>query len=171
MTDRARSADEDGVEFTHNETGGSSTDDDTDPARDVSDQPEPLADLAATVEGTDDADRSRLSAPDFDDLFDRQDSTEIDGDRLWERLEADDPDAALSPDGPGAASAPDDRETHEIDKRSYCQGCDHFADPPAVACDHEDAEILAVPTMTTFRVADCPFILDESLEGEDDSSH
>ncbi|WP_226479568.1 hypothetical protein [Natrinema amylolyticum] len=167
MTDRPRSTDEDGVGFTHDETGGSPTDGDTDPARDESDRSEPLADLAASIERTDESARSRSSAPDFDDLFDRRESVEIDGDRLWKRLEADGPDAVLSPDGPGATSAPDDREIREIDKRSYCQGCDHFTDPPAVACDHEDAEILAVPTMTTFRVADCPFALADSLEGED----
>ena len=93
--------------------------------------------------------------------FDRRDSGELDGDRLWDRLETDDTDASDSELTPQSA----DREVREVEKRSYCHGCEHFADPPAVACTRDGSDILAVPSMTTFRVVDCPFVLeDEALE-------
>lgn len=151
MTEGSRS-DGDDAEFTHEPvaTGAAS-------GRDATDRTDPLDDLAAAVER--DTDRSQSSAPDFDDLFDRQEAADIDGDRLWSQLEADEP---------TEMPVPTDREIREIDKRSYCQGCEFFAEPPDVACTHEDAEILTVPTTETFRVADCPFVReDEALEGSD----
>jgi len=102
--------------------------------------------------------------PTHDDSFDQHDSDELDGDRLWAQLETDDSDAPETeiPDRSG------DREIREVEKGSYCHGCEHFADPPALACTRDGSEILAVPSMTTFRVADCPFVLeDEALERPD----
>ncbi|QLG48310.1 hypothetical protein [Natrinema halophilum] len=122
-------------------------------------QPKPLGDLAATVSERSDTDRSKSGSPDFDDLFDSQDVADIDGDRLWEQLEADE--SVASNDD----LTPTKRTVHEIEKRSYCQDCEYFADPPDVACSRKGTEILAVPTMTTVRVADCPFVReDEMLE-------
>ena len=155
MTDRSR-PDDDVTEFTYEEDRDSTVDSSTHPDPDADDRPDPLGELAATVEKSD---RSRSSTPDFDELFDRQETTAIDSDRLWARLEA---------DGSTDVPLPADRETREVEKRSYCQGCDHFADPPDVACTREGTEIHTVPTMTTFRVVDCPFVLeDEALEGDD----
>ncbi|PCR89257.1 hypothetical protein [Natrinema ejinorense] len=137
--------------------GASSGDTDADGSR----RSAPLGDLAASAEGAadgTDSDRSPSSAPDFDELFDRQETGETDSDRLWARLEAADAD--------GPSGGPDGRVIREVEKRSYCQGCDYFSEPPDVACAHEDAEILTVPSVSTFRVADCPFVLeDEALEG------
>ncbi|SEP89322.1 hypothetical protein [Natrinema salaciae] len=158
MTDGAPADDRDGTEFTHDEGPDSGTDAGTETDREASDRTDPLADLAASVEGAAD-DRSRSSEPDFDDLFDRRDTAEIDGERLWAQLEGDD--HAEMP-------VPVDREIREVEKRAYCQRCDYFTAPPEVACTHEDAEILTVPTTETFRVADCPFVLeDEALENGD----
>ncbi|GAB3665861.1 hypothetical protein [Halopiger thermotolerans] len=122
----------------------------------TADRAGPLGDLAAAVDdrstetdrdGTDDA---------FDDLFEREDVTELDPDRLWERLEEDDP---------LADQYADDREIREIDKHEYCHRCEHFADPPAVGCTREGTDILELTTLDTFRVADCPVVLeDEDLE-------
>jgi hypothetical protein len=101
------------------------------------------------------ADGSDSDAPAFDEAFDRQEPAEIDGERLRSRLEGDDPETVPA----------DDRAVREIEKRSYCQGCEYFSEPPAVACTREGTEIVAVPTVDTFRVADCPFVLeDEALE-------
>lgn len=130
-------ADVDGTELTHDETEALLDETETDP----SDRPAPR-----------------------DELFDRHDGDEFDGDRLWEHLEADDHDA----NDPDVDLQPVDREICEVEKRSYCHGCEHFADPPALACTRDGSEILAVSSMTTFRVADCPFVLeDETLERSD----
>ncbi|QLK26458.1 hypothetical protein HYG81_02235 [Natrinema zhouii] len=194
MTDEAsrNEADDDanGTEFIHDEDDDPvvDTDENSNPAADpdenASDRSDPLDDLAETVaNGTD---RSRSSTSDFDELFDRHDAADIDGDRLWKRLEADRTDESESVDRsldaaessetngpsdspesaePGSEFRPVNREIREVEKRSYCQGCEHFADPPAVACTRDGTEILAVTSTETFRVADCPFVLeDEALE-------
>ncbi len=142
---------DDGIEVTHDADPAAESDD---PGPD--DRADPLGDLASTVgESGDDSDSE---TPAFDELFDRQDTAEIDADRLWERLEGD--------DLPASTDAADG-EVREVDKRAYCQGCEYLAEPPDVACTHEDAEILAVPTIETVRVADCPFVLaDEAGDRE-----
>ncbi|WP_254764317.1 hypothetical protein [Natrinema marinum] len=123
------------------------------------DDAEPLGDLAATVAERSDADRADADEPGFDDLFDRQDAADIDTDRLWERLEGDDANDS------DAVIRPAERTVREVEKRAYCQDCDHFAGPPETACTREGTDILSVPTVATFRVADCPVVReDESLE-------
>lgn len=116
----------------------------------------PLGDLAAAVD-------ERSTGPDraesddaFDDLFEREDVTALDPDRLWERLENDEP---------LADRLADDREIREIDKHEYCHQCEHFADPPNVGCTREGTDVLELTSLDTFRVADCPVILEnEELE-------
>lgn len=120
----------------------------------------PLGDLAATVE------RRRAEAADpasgspsdeFDDLFERKDVAELDPDRLWERLEGDDSEPA--------DLFEDEREIRTVDKREYCHQCEHFATPPNVGCTLEGTDILDMPELDRFRVADCPVVLeDEELE-------
>ncbi|QSW99073.1 hypothetical protein [Haloterrigena alkaliphila] len=130
------------------------------PATSAGEQAGPLGDLAASVEErraateADGAERGSDAA--FDDLFDREDVPEIDGERLWERLEADEPDEP---------TPPDDRDVREIEKATYCHQCEHFADPPAVACTREGTDILELTDRDRFRVVDCPVVLeDERLE-------
>lgn len=126
--------DEDGAAFTHDE-GAARTDPDA---------------------GEPTAEESDSDTPAFDDAFDRQEPDEIDGERLRNRLEGDDPE-----------TVPDDgRAVREVEKRSYCQGCEHFSEPPAVACTREGTEIVAVSTVETFRVADCPFVLEDEALAE-----
>jgi len=130
-------ADADGTELTHDETEALIDETEADP----SDRPAPHG-----------------------ESFDRHESDELDGDRLWAQLEDDSPDASE----PEVALQPVDREVREVEKHSYCHGCEHFADPPSLACTRDGSEILAVTSMTTFRVADCPFVLeDEALERPD----
>ena len=144
MTDDDRLEASDGVE-----TG------DGDPDRDGIDRTGPLSDLAATVAdrdgGTDD------SSPGIDELFEREDVTDVDSERLWQRLENDEPVAE-----PARAK---EREVREIEKGGYCHQCEHFAAPPTVACTLEGTDILEVTSFERFRVADCPVVLeDEALE-------
>lgn len=150
-------------------TGSGETDTeipDTGAETDPIDRTGPLSDLATAADERRATDRNRErdgdaasrppSGPDFDELFDREDVTEIDAERLWAALEADD-------------SAPpggfDDRKIREIDGGSYCHQCEHFSEPPVVACTREETDILELPALETFRVADCPVVLeDERLE-------
>ena len=127
-------ADADGTELTHDES-------------------------EALLDGTD-ADTSDRSAS-LDELFDRPEGDDLDGERLWDQLEADSSNASDA----GVTRQSADRELREVEKRSYCHQCEHFAEPPVLACTRDGSEILAVTTMSTFRVADCPFVLeDEALE-------
>lgn len=45
-----------------------------------------------------------------------------------------------------------------VPKRRYCQGCEHFSDPPDVACTHPDGEIVEVVDIARFRVRNCPIV-------------
>ncbi|WP_455449658.1 hypothetical protein [Natrinema thermotolerans] len=146
----SESADGDaGIEITHDAAPLESDDSESD------DHAGPPDGLASAVAETDDSDSETTE---FDDLFDRQDTADIDADRLWEQLEG---------DNLPAPTDADDSEVREVDKRAYCQGCEYLTEPPDVACTHADAEILAVPTIETVRVADCPFVLaDEAGDRE-----
>ena len=132
---------------------------------DALDRTGPLADLAATVTdreagtgpGIDSEAGTDGSSPAVEELFDRESVTDIDSDRLWERLTDDAVDEPVRSD---------EREVREIDKGSYCHQCEHFAAPPTVACTREGTEILELTSVETFRVADCPVVLeDEALGG------
>ena len=41
---------------------------------------------------------------------------------------------------------------------TYCQRCEHFATPPAVACDHPGTALLEVVDVDHFMVRDCPVV-------------
>ncbi|WP_440771320.1 hypothetical protein [Natronorubrum sp. DTA28] len=140
----------------------------TDVESDALERTGPLSDLATAADERRSTARSRerdgdVESPstsdsdsDFDDLFDREDVTGIDADRLWTELESD-------PDGPTTCS--DDREIRDLDSGSYCHQCEHFSAPPAVACTREGTDILEMTAFETFRIADCPVALeDERLE-------
>ncbi|WP_436343945.1 hypothetical protein [Natronorubrum sp. FCH18a] len=101
---------------------------DTGAESDPIDRTGPLSDLATAADERRATDRTRerdgdvasrsASDPEFDELFDREDVTEIDAERLWAALEADD---GAPPGGF------DDREIREIDSGSYCHQCEHFS--------------------------------------------
>lgn len=111
----------------------------------------PLSDL---VDGVG---RRRHETTEFDDLFEREEVGGIDSDALWEQIERDEFDAE------GLA----DREVRDISKRSYCHQCEYFTEPPEMGCTHEGTDILELSSLDTFRVADCPVVLeDEALENE-----
>ncbi|THE65917.1 hypothetical protein D8Y22_05180 [Salinadaptatus halalkaliphilus] len=119
----------------------------------------PLGELAARVDddGATASSSARSTTDDVDELFDQEPVTEIDSDRLWERLE----------DGTSVPIGETDREIREIDAQNYCHQCEHFAKPPTVACTREDTDIIELAALGTFRVADCPIVLeDEALEDD-----
>lgn len=123
--------------------------------RDADDRDErrpPLRDLAERAHGGDSP-----NDPAVEDLFERESVDGIDADALWEQVRGDDP--------PGVA--PEDREIREISTAAFCHRCPHFSKPPAVRCGHDGTEILEVTSRETFRVADCPRVLEaEALDGD-----
>jgi len=64
-------------------------------------------------------------------------------------------DAATRSGGPGPRGAATGDE-RVIDKRSYCQQCPHFSEPPETACTHEGTEIVESVDFSRFRVRNCP---------------
>ena len=87
-----------------------------------------------------------------DELFDREDVTHIDSDRLWQRLEHEE-----LPDPAPETS----QNRREVSKQSYCHQCEHFSEPPVVGCENEGTTIVELASMETFVVADCPVVLEE----------
>lgn len=135
----------------------------------------PMGDLAAEI------DRRREEEgddADLGDLFEESDVEAVDREALWrqvageEAAELVDSDVDGSDDGPTVQSPtpeatedPGDRAERVVEKRSYCQGCEHFSAPPEVHCSHEGTEILEAVDMEHFRVVDCPVVAeDEELE-------
>lgn len=122
----------------------------------------PLADLAASIgerETASSTDADTGSETEADRLFDQHSVSELDSDRLWDRLEE-----GTSTETP---LLEDDRDEREIDAHRYCKQCEHFSAPPDVGCGLEGTEILELTKLGTFRVVDCPVVLeDEALERE-----
>lgn len=117
------------------------------------DRSEPLSELAER------AGRDRPTDDDLTDLFERETAVEVDAEALWAQLERDELPTL-------DALAPESQEVREIDKHRYCHRCPHFSRPPAVECEHEGTTILELADAETFRVADCPVVLEEeALEG------
>jgi hypothetical protein len=123
--------------------------DDADPF-DEGDDADPFAELETDT------------ASDVDDAFERMEVDEIDVDEVWDALDADLD--AEPPPGPtiGAAAAVGETATdHVVDKRTYCQRCPYFSDPPETACTHDGTAIVETIGFDEFRVRDCPMVTDD----------
>ena len=112
----------------------------------------PLDDIAESVRSRRDADDAEPEG-----LFEPEDVPEIDPELVWEELETGE---SAAPDG-----EPAERAERLIDKSSYCERCEFFAEPPEMRCTHEGTEIVELVEMDRVRVLDCPKIAeDERLE-------
>lgn len=92
----------------------------------------------------------------FADAFEEVEMDEVDSDALWADLQRDDFSETVED-----AQTHAERDVRVIEKRSYCQRCQYFADPPDTACTHEGTDILEVVDTEQFRVADCPIVRGE----------
>lgn len=45
-----------------------------------------------------------------------------------------------------------------VPKRSYCERCQYFSDPPNVACEHPGTTIHELTDVDHFRVSECPVV-------------
>ena len=118
----------------------------------------PLSDLR------EDVDERRERDDDFEELFDEVSVGDVDEESVWEELSA-------SADDPlfVTKSIEDDREVTVVEKR-LCHGCEHFADPPHLACNHEGTTIDAEVDTDHFRVVDCPVVAERRKEEAGDFS-
>ncbi|MFH5800074.1 hypothetical protein [Haladaptatus sp. CMAA 1911] len=114
---------------------------------------EPLSGLVSDIE-----ERRNRKSKRADDAFEEVDVGDVDTDELWDDL--------LNEDGGElVVSVPreagwDDRDVRTIPKTT-CHGCPHVGDPPDLRCTHEGTDILSMPDVEHFRVADCPMVADE----------
>lgn len=54
-----------------------------------------------------------------------------------------------------------------VPKRSYCERCEFFSEPPAVGCSHDGTRIVQMVDREHFRVVDCPVVAErEALAAE-----
>ncbi|UPV75066.1 hypothetical protein M0R89_03115 [Halorussus limi] len=126
---------------------------------DRSEREGPLADVAAAV------DERRNRSRDDADAFESVEVGDLDGERLWEQLAADEDGTTVAVPSEQAADAgaSTDRDVRTIPKAT-CHGCPHVGDPPELTCTRDGTEILAMPDTDHFRVAGCPMVVD----GEED---
>lgn len=87
------------------------------------------------------------------------DIDEVDEDEVWAALSA--------ARARGSVAEVRDRTYAEVSKHRFCEGCEHFTEPPHAGCTHEGTEILSFVDMETVRVVDCPIVAERRrLEGE-----
>lgn len=137
---------------------------------------EPLGDLTEEIE---ERRKRREGADDFADAFEDVSVESVDTDSVWEELSREDAEPTAEPvveseSGDETDADLGDRDVRVIDKRSFCQGCRYFSDPPSVACSHEGTEIIELVDADHFRVADCPMVVEaeqltDELAGDDSS--
>lgn len=151
--------------------------------------PAPLGDLADRIRRRRaGGDEERAVAPDSaagdgrnpgrfvrEDAFDPTAS-----DRLWEPSGGAPPTAAAEgggatvdaeePDVGAAATveAGEGVDEHVVPKRTYCESCEHFGDPPAVHCEHPGTSILEFVDADHVRVRRCPVVAERLASGESD---
>jgi hypothetical protein len=90
--------------------------------------------------------------------FEQMDTGEMDPDAVWQAL--------ASAESRGSVGDARERTYAEVDKHSYCEQCEHFSEPPDIACTHEGTDIIEFLDMETVRVVDCPVVA-ERKELED----
>jgi hypothetical protein len=103
--------------------------------------------------------------PSENTLFTEVDVDEMDDEEVWARL--DESDGENGETAPGASpetgtaarepAVPTSGET-VVDKRSFCERCEHFSEPPEVSCGYPDGEIVELVDTGRFRVRNCPIV-------------
>ncbi len=131
-----------------------------DPFADVEAEDDPFSEFDLG-DGTGGAD-----APE-DALFTEVETDEVDDEDVWAEFEGSATAGASESDtGPefDAGSAPPEGEDVPtsgetvVRKRAYCEQCEHFSEPPNVACTYPDGEIVELVDTERFKVRNCPVV-------------
>jgi hypothetical protein len=140
---------------------------------------DPFTDLSV-----DSADPSTDDSPSENTLFTEESAGDIDDGSVWSQLESEvegDGDAGESAATPELDIA--DEELDEavdeavesagsgetvVKKRSYCEQCEYFSEPPDISCTYPGSEIIELVDTRRFRVRDCPIV--ERRENSDINS-
>lgn len=134
----------------------SGTDSDTDAAEnaDVSDPNDisPVTEGSAAVSEGDSF--TELDVPDADpeeDFFREMETADLDEEAVWKSV-FEEP-ATVEPDS-------EEREGADavVRKEQYCKKCEHFSEPPELACGNPDTEIVEVVGVEEFQVRNCPVV-------------
>lgn len=109
-------------------------------------------------DGTDEELFGELDAPGEADPFTEMDAdAEPVGDDVFEMVGGDE-------EQPTDLNIERDPEVEEVDegvvvpKRSYCERCPHFSEPPAVGCTNPGTKIHELVDVEHFRVSNCPVV-------------
>ena len=95
-----------------------------------------------------------------DDLFVREDASQLSTEAVWRAIESD------SERG-SEAFGPEDLESVEVvPKRWYCEQCEYFSDPPGVHCLNEGTRIVEFVNNEHVRVENCPVVAERKAIGQ-----
>ncbi|CQR49429.1 MULTISPECIES: hypothetical protein [Haloferax] len=150
-------------------------DDPTDGASDAENTPEadrggrngdadsaPLSDLAGRVAERRNRSRVTDQRDDVTELFESVEVGDLDRDDVWTSLVEGGDDAEAETVGVGAEATPVDAtesvSDHVVPKAEFCQRCEHFGEPPELACHHEGTAIVELEDSDRFRVRNCPMV-------------
>jgi len=93
-------------------------------------------------------------APPEEDFFEEMETADLDEEAVWEAVFED----------PGVDSDPGKKDQGSADavvrKEQYCKRCEHFAEPPELACNNPGTDIVELVGVDEFRVRNCPVVAD-----------
>lgn len=112
---------------------------DVDPRRSTSDDPFDSFSATDTAGGDDPF-----------DAFEAVDVDSVDPDEVWSALSA----AEAGETQPAAG----EKVFSEVSKHRFCERCEHFTEPPTVACTYDGAAIVEFLDMETVRLVNCPIV-------------
>jgi hypothetical protein len=145
------------------------TEDDPEDASDPDD--EPLGDLVREIRekrathGADDASDPDAESDDSGaaDAFESVEVPELDEEAVWAAFDGDEaaPEARAGVGIGGDPEATPEDDEAVVPKRTFCQRCPHFTDPPNTACSHEGTTIVEVVDADHLRVRNCPIVAEE----------
>ena len=99
---------------------------------------------------------AELEAPDAadpeEDFFEEMETADLDEEAVWESV-FEEPEAAPDAETAGGADA-------VVRMEQYCKKCEHFSEPPELACNNPDTEIVELVGVEEFRVRNCPVVAD-----------
>lgn len=127
---------------------------------------EPLAELAERIRDRRSGEQVRIGGArddtdDFDQYFQDEAFDEFDTDDVWEAL-------AEGSDITGGVESVEGADEHIVPKRSYCEACEYFSEPPDVHCNHAGTSIREYVDLGHIRVRNCPIVAKRQSLGEID---